>query len=359
GTVSAMLHATLSASGEKTGLFTSPYVTTMAEEIQVGDLYISPEEFIRIVDGLRPHIARAESGPFGAPSSFEILLAVAFIYFKEQGCKWAVLEVGLGGRYDATNVIEGPKATVITNIDYDHTEVLGETLREIARDKAGIIKRGSLFFTSETRPSLLAYFKEACADTGAKFHSIGRKQEYQDRNRLLAGEVSRRLGIADDDIERGLSAAKMPCRFEIMEKTPYVILDGAHNRAKIRNTISNVRGLGYDRLVAIVAIADTKKDNRAILEPILSIAHSIILTSTQGDERRSVHPNALLPLVNRYKKPGTRVETIDDPRAALERARRLSRATDCILVTGSFFLAGCLRKEWFPESRVLTQRKSF
>jgi len=158
-----MIHEVLLVSGKKVGSFTSPFVVTSIEKVKVGELYISPEEFADIVEYLKPFIDEAYiSGPYGRPSYFEIFFAIALVYFKQQKCEWVVLEVGLGGRYDATNIIERPIVTAITNIDYDHTEILGKTLKKIAFDKAGIIKTGAEFFTTEQNKSVLAVFSEIC-----------------------------------------------------------------------------------------------------------------------------------------------------------------------------------------------------
>ncbi len=359
GSVSAMVHDILVSANKKAGLFTSPHVTASIEKIKEGQLYISPEDFVSITAHLKPYIKKAESSAFGAPSSFEIFLAIAFIYFKKRKCEWVVLEVGLGGRYDATNVIKKPKVTAITSIDYDHTEILGKTLPKIAFDKAGIIKKGSLFFTSEQKPSLQKLFKKICGEQGAAFHRIGKQKGYQDYNRKLASAIAESIGIPDENIKKGIEKMKLPCRFEMAEEKPIIILDGAHNRAKIRSTLANIKKLSYEKLAVIIAISDTKKDNTAILKPLATIADTIIVTSLKGGERPSVHPNSLLPELKKYKKRKTRLKVVMNPHDALLLARKNAGNKDCILVTGSFFLAGELRTEWFSEKWVLENRKSF
>jgi dihydrofolate synthase/folylpolyglutamate synthase len=216
-------------------------VTTAIEKFKVNDLYISPKEFVNIVEYLKPFIAQAdEFGPYGAPSAFEICLAIACIYFKRQHCEYVVLEVGLGGRYDATNVIENPLVTAITNIDYDHTEILGKRLQDIAYDKAGIIKEGSVFYTSEQRPLLKTLFRKICKEKKVSFNGIPKQKTYMEYNIKLVTEVCRYIGIADSDISNGIKNTKLPCRFEIAEQKPLIILDGAHNRVKIASTVSKV-----------------------------------------------------------------------------------------------------------------------
>ncbi|MDB5259117.1 MAG: hypothetical protein JWO73_325 [Candidatus Taylorbacteria bacterium] len=373
GSVSTMTHEILLAAGKKAGLFTSPYVTTTIEKFRVGNAYISPKEFVETVEYLKPFIEQAKSGPYGAPSAFDIFVAIAFIFFKNHGCEWVVLEVGLGGRYDSTNVIERPAVTAITNIDYDHTEILGKTLGLIAYDKAGIIKNGSAFFTTEQRPALLSLFRKICKEQGATFNHIPKQKSYADYNRLLASSIAKAAvsayggEITQAQIDAGLAHAKLPCRFEIIQENPLIILDGAHNRAKIQSTVENLKQLrrktktagGFKRLIAIVAISDTKKDNRAILEPLAAVADVIYATSIEKGERRSVHPAALLPYIEKYKKSKATVEVVLDAHMALKKARAAAAASDCIIATGSFFLAGELRTEWYPEEWVLEHLKSF
>lgn len=359
GTVSTMLQNILIEAGKKTGLFTSPYSTSAIEEIRVGDLYISPDEFVEIVSSLKPLIREAAQGPFGVPSTFEIFLAIALIYFKRQKCQWVVLEVGLGGRYDATNVIARPAVTAITNIDYDHTEILGKTLKEIAYDKAGIIKRGSAFFTSEQRPELLAFFKKECSKQGAVFNSVGKHGDYRERNDLLVRKIAEYLGIPGKAMISGIKKTRLPCRFEIMQKDPLVILDGAHNRAKILSVVYNLRDLKYKRLIVVVGISNMKKDNKAILAPLSSRADHMILTSFGEGERAGIHPRAMLSLVARSKGKKTEVSIEIDPEKALGAAIKDAKPGDCVLVTGSFFLTGKLRTRWYPEDWILKNRKSF
>ncbi len=361
GTVSHMLQKVLAASGKRTGLFTSPYVTTTIEKIRVDELYIDPQELINLVEYLRPFILKAQGGPFGGPSAFEIFFAVALLYFKKQKCEWVVLEVGLGGRYDATNVIANPIVTAITNIDYDHTEILGNTLKEIATDKAGIIKPGSRFFTSEQRPALLNIFKGICKEMKVDFYAIGRQAGYSSYNRELVTAIAKSVGISEECIEKGISNLKLPCRFEMMLEKPTVILDGAHNRAKIRSTVSNIEKLSFKKLYLIVAIADSKKDHQAILEPLLSMQYPmhIVFTQVKTNERKSVAASLLMSLSKKFKRRDAVLEVVEDAYDALDYVLNMATKDDLAVVTGSFFLAGELRKKWFSEEWVLRHRKSF
>lgn len=329
GTTSTLIHSSLVADSRKAGLFTTPYVTTVVEQIKVANLYISPAEFTEIVRSLRPILAGA------IVNSFQIYFIIALIYFKEQGCKWAVIETGIGGRLDPTNVIKNPAITVITNIDYDHTDILGKTLNKIALDKAGIIKKGSLFFTGEKRPALRALFKKVCSNTGAVFHDSGDS---------LVACVCSAVGVSP-------IPASLPCRFESMGKKPFVILDGAHDRIKIRHTLAKLKQLSYSRLFLVLGLSGIKADTLPVIDGAVPYAHQVIATSLSGTRRRLAPAEALAGRI-----PNARV--ISDPFKALDYALGQAQQDDCILVTGSFFLAGELRKRWYPEEWILEHRKS-
>lgn len=358
GTVTNMVHEILLASGKKVGSFTSPSVTTSIEKIKVKDKYISPDEFTDIVDYLKPFIDKSYiNGPYGRVSYFEIFLAIALIYFKRQKCDWVILEVGLGGRYDATNVIKKPIITAITNIDYDHTELLGKTLKKIAYDKAGIIKRGSVFFTTEQRQSLLKIFNEICSEKNVPMHRLIKQNGYQKYNKELAAAITRHIEISDKNISEGIKNPRLMCRFEVVQSMPLVVLDGAHNRSKIKTTIGNLKKLKFKKLHLIIGIAD-KKDCTSILKQIISQSDFISFTRFQNKDRKCAHPKKLLAKSRQYFKKGTRSKIYLDPENALSDALSLAKSDDLILVTGSFFLVGGLRKHWHSENLILRRRKS-
>lgn len=321
GTVSTMIQRALVQQGKRTGLFTSPFVTTSIEKIQVGELYIAPDEFAQIVEDLKPSIDKAfKECPWGGPSYFERFLAIALLYFKQQKCEWVVLEVGCGGRYDATNVIPAPVMSAITNVDYDHMHILGKTLTKIAWDKSGIIKKGSKFFTSEQRPRLRAIMEKICREQGAEFHYIkgGNKE-------LVEG-----MGFA-------AQAVQLPARFEIVQEKPLVIIDGAHNRAKIRHTAEQLGRLHYNKLHLVVALAANKEKN--------------ILDAIKADH---TYPT-------RFENPDRKCMNLGgytDPHQALDAALAAAGPDDAVLVTGSFYLAGELRSRWISEEKILEKRTS-
>jgi dihydrofolate synthase/folylpolyglutamate synthase len=359
GTVTNMVHEILKVSGKNVGSFTSPFVTTSIEKIKVKDSYISPDELADIVEHLKPFIDKAYlTGPYGRPSYFEIFLAISFVYFKRQKCEWVVLEVGLGGRYDATNVIERAIVTAITMIDYDHTHILGKTLKEIAYDKAGIIKKGSVFFTAEQRPALIKIFNQICLENKVRLTQISHQANYQDYNKALASAITRSVGASEQDIKKGIAIARLQCRFEIIQKRPLVVLDGAHNRSKIRSTVVNLESLKFKKLHLVVGLAENK-DETLILDQIIPLADRVYVTRFQIKDRKCAHPKELSEKSKRYLKKGARINTFLDASQAIDKALKDAKKNDLVLVAGSFFLAGEIRKKWFPEKNILRKRKSF
>ncbi len=359
GTVTTMVHDALAASSERVGSFMSPYVTAAVEKIRVGNLYIAPGEFADIVEQLKPYIDSMHfNGKHGRPSYFEIYFAIALLYFKRKKCTWVVLEVGAGGRYDATNVITNPVATAITSIDYDHVQILGKTLLSIADNKAGIIKKGSAFFTTEKRPALLKMFLRICKGEGAKFNSIAPVEDYQENNKALARAICRYIGISEAIAEKAIQKTKLPCRFELVGKKPLIVLDGAHNRAKMRSTIRNLARLSYKQLHLVIAIG-ARKDASVMLREIVPFAHCVYVTRFQNTNVPCADPKVLGEEVQKHLKASARRNLFLDPYDAFAAARSAAAPKDLVLVTGSFYLAGELRTLWYPEEWVLENRKSF
>jgi len=359
GTVTNMIHEILYCANERVGSFTSPYTVTSIEKIKYKDKYISPDEFADIVDYLKPYIDKAYLlCPYGRPSYFEIFLAIAFLYFKKKKCEWVVLEVGLGGRYDATNIIKKPIVTAITTIDYDHTDILGKTLHEIAYDKAGIIKKGSTFFTCEYKKDILNLFREICIKNKVNFiHPVNLSKDYRDNNKILAREITKYIGIKDKYIEQGLKKAHLMCRFEIVQDKPLVILDGSHNRSKIKAVLYDLDKIKFRKLYLIIGISNNK-DHISILKQIIPLADYISFTRFQNKSRKCAHPKELLKKSKKLMKKNIKYTITLDPYKALSDILKLANDDDVVLVTGSFYLVGELRKNWFSEESILKNRSS-
>lgn len=386
GSVATMVHEILTAAGERTGLFTSPYTTTSIEKVRVARSYIAPGEFAALVDELKPVIDHAyERGPYGGPSYFEVFFALALLAFRRRRCTWAVLEAGLGGRYDATNAISPPAVSAITNVDLDHTDILGKTLAKIARDKAGIIKRGSIFLTAERRKNLLHVFRQICRAQGARFVSIadqptnirlhhryslfrihGSKYRYriqlagghQVANAMLARRIAMTLNVAEQCIVRGLARARIPCRLEIVQRRPLVVIDGAHSVVKMKATRDALPLFPYRRLILVLAIAQDK-DVVGMVRAIARNADRVLTTRFQIPQRTCTDPVKLARIMRRTVPSRVNVSFSYDPWIALRRALHSAGKDDLVLITGSLYLAGELRQRWHSEAEILRQRSSF
>ncbi len=261
GSVCSFLQSIFTEAGFVTGKYTSPNLISVCERISIDGKLISQDDINRILKNVESaaNKVQAELGDF--PTQFEIWTAAAFCYFKEQGCDLVILETGLGGTRDATNVIPPPLASVITQIDIDHTEYLGNTLEKIAEAKAGIIKKGCPFtLSAKQNPEAESVLRTACNEKDVplifsnspklnrfeNFHEIfdyatqdgteftniecGITGFYQPENAGLAIEVAHKLGVSKKHIENGIRKATNPGRFEVISTSPMVIYDGAHNK---------------------------------------------------------------------------------------------------------------------------------
>lgn len=356
GSVTNALHNILNQAGKKVGSFTSPFATTSIEKIKIGDKFIDPEEFADIIEYMKPAIDEAYTKDrYGRPSYFEIFFALALVAFKRNRCEWAVIEVGLGGRFDATNIVKNPVVTAITTIDFDHTELLGNTLEKIAYDKAGIIKKGSAFYTTEVRPKLLRMFQKICKEQKATFTRVATKGDHKERNKLLVTTIAKHIGISSEAIEKGINKDALPCRFEKVQEKPIVIIDGAHNRSKMASTVENLKRLKFKRLFVVLSISDNK-DHFSILNQIAPLADEVFFTRFETEARKCAHPKRLLSLSKGFLRKGAKTIITLDPKHALKEALSHAGTDDLVLVTGSFYLAGELRTHWISEDTILAHR---
>ena len=357
GSVSTIVHTTLTMNKKRVGLFTSPFVTSTIEKIQSGKKYIDPIIFADIVEYLKPYIDTATiHSRHGMPSYFEIIFAIALLYFMKEKCEYVVLEVGLGGRYDATNIIKAPLVTAITNIGLDHTQILGNTREMIAKDKAGIIKEGSLFFTTEEDPKILSILKDECETVKAKYNQCEiEKSDYNKKNNILAGSICLALKIIKhvDDIS---IPELLPARFEIMDLKPIIIIDGAHNVSKIKSTIYNLSKIKYKKLIAIIAIS-SDKDWKKMLGDILPLVDILLVTRFGTSGRPCVNPRDIFIFAKSYVS-SDKISFYSDPILAFKQAKLTAKKDDVILVAGSFYLAGDIRKLYCSENQILKQRNS-
>lgn len=370
----------LQAAGFRVGTFVSPHTVSITERIHLGDRLIAGNELAEIVQELKPLLAlAAEKSPYGCPSFFEIMLCVAILYFKKQKCDYAVLEAGIGGMFDATNVIKKSAVSIITNVGLDHVDVLGKTKEDIALDKAGIIKGGGKFFTAERDPKICQLFQNVCRNKKVPFRKIngdykiitndlsGVKFEYQGKvfktklvgehqaaNAVLAFEAVKKIVGGDfAAMKKGIASTFVPCRLEEMPGLPKVILDGAHNVDKMKTTAEFIRNFPYKKLHLVIGLAKNK-DAEGVLREIVPLADKVYLTRFLN-RRRTQFLGRMSQIAG--KLTDKKITVFIDPEDAINAAKKAAAKDDLILVTGSFFLSGELRGEWFSEKYILEKRK--
>lgn len=351
GSVSTMLSEIFIAEGKKTALFTSPYVTDFRERIKINGEMISKEDLAFFAQKVFSAVDEMEQ----TPTEFEIITALAMLFFAQKECDIVVLEVGLGGIYDATNVIDTPLASVITSISFDHMEYLGDTLSEIARNKAGIIKQGGktvLAYSQERE--VVEVIKKVAAEKGNALYICENKTRsyngkaffYKDKmyelsmlgfhqlqNAVTAIETAKLLGASDTAIFKGIKAARLPARMELVKREPVVIIDGAHNADGVEMLCRTVRHFFSDKkIIAVVAMMRDKQWQDSVLK-IESIADKII--ACEASNPRSLSAEELGEYLHcDYEK---------NPRKAFLKAIDSYDENSIILVCGSLYLAGDLR----------------
>jgi len=371
GTTVALVHQILFKAGHKVGSFYSPHPTTSIERVRVNAKYISPNDFGKITKKLKPVIQQMYlDSKYGVPSYFEIFFALALLYFQQKKSKYVILETGCGGEFDATNIIKKPLITAITNINYDHTHILGKTLKKIARTKSKIIKPNSIFLTTEQRPELLEIFQNECEHRKIKKHfflppisdgqalpckkpPIPNSSSINPRNISLATAICRELNIAQKYINQGIKQNFLSCRFEIIQTKPIVVLDGAHNPAKIKVTAENLSQINYNRLFLILAI-NQNKNYEKIIKIIAPKASNVYLTRHLNPDRPCVD---LKLMYNQFLVANKKLKPLIflDPWQALNMALNKTKPNDLILITGSFYLSGELRQYWINEQTILSE----
>jgi len=368
GSVAALLDAMLLASGWRSGLYSSPHLVRPNERVRILGRDVSTERLEAALGAVRQASERAVAD--GAlrtpPSFFEAMTAAALLLFREAGVEVAVLEVGLGGRLDATNVVEA-EVSVIVTVDFDHTDRLGTTLSEIASEKAGIAKAGRPLVCGVEGEQAVGPIRAACEASGAEFVPARRLAEIQDdgpcfdvrtprgryegialpllgdhqkENALVAivafERLAERLGFEPDPVavRRGLAEVRWPGRLQWVSGRPPLLLDGAHNPAGARALASYLVGLPGARPVGLLA-ASQGKDLRGILAPLSPRLDRAVLT--RSTVRRAAAPEELEAAAFDV---GLRVEIEPDVGRALDLARQLAPPGGFVVVTGSLYLVG-------------------
>lgn len=362
GSVCAMIQQILVANGEEAGAYLSPHTTSFLERFILGDGLMKSEDLeIAMKEVMRAYAVYLEtSSPL---TYFELCACLAMYAFARLNKKWCVLEVGCGGRYDATNVIPTPAVAIITNINKDHAEILGDSLALIAYEKAGIMKKKGTVLCGETRPSLKKIFtQEAIKENSALFFvppsdeslvdsALGPAQHH---NASIALRAAKELGIDETIAKTALKNYRpLPCRFETIQSAPQVILDGAHSPAKMIATAERAKQLG--KKVHVIFGCKANKDVAEMLKILLPIATSVTTTRFTHTFGVAANPNALQKLIPQKRRAGSFLF----PAEALQNAFRRAKTGDLILVTGSLHLAGEIRQIWIPEAHILKNASSF
>lgn len=367
GSTSTMLSSVLQAAGYRTGLYTSPFLQVFNERMRVDGEMISDQELGELTQQLRP-VAESMEDP---PTEFEMMTAIAFLFFQRRGCDIVVLEVGMGGRLDSTNVIDAPEAAVICNIGLDHVKELGDTAEKIAFEKAGIIKPGcaAVLYQPECA-GVAAVVQEVCEKNGVPLHTAdfsklcaledsvqGQRFSYRDwqdlRIRLLGGhqlknaavvletvEVLRGRGFAlsDEAVRSGLSAAVWPGRFEVLSKSPVFIADGGHNRQCVEAVAASLKHYFPGKQFVFIMGVLADKDYRSMIELLAPLAKRFYTLTP--DSPRAMSAGQLAELLASYGKPTDVCQSAAD---AVAKAFACAGEDDVICSVGSLYMTGEIR----------------
>ena len=366
GSTSTALSNIMIAAGKKTGLFISPYVVDFRERIQINGVYIAKEDFARLTERVAAAVPRAERQTDDRITEFELITAVMFLYFAEQKCDIAVLETGLGGRLDSTNVLEHPLACVITRIALDHMAVLGGTVPEIAAEKCGIIKQGCPVITASSQHAdALSVIRETAARRSAALHiaqlpsaeegtvtpygssfvyrnlpiTVSLPGRHQIENMTVAAETALTLGVGTEAITEGIAATKFPARLEVLSKEPLVLLDGAHNENGAAALSAYLDEFHLKPVVLMGMMRDKNCD--AVMQKIASRAAAVYTVTVQSNPRTE-SAGELAQIATRYCKQCTPEENYDTAlQTAFAEAQRLGTP---LVICGSLYLASDIRQ---------------
>jgi dihydrofolate synthase/folylpolyglutamate synthase len=377
GSVAAMVESILLEAGLKVALYSSPHLVRFTERFRINRKEIPPERVAGLIRELRGAIH-----PDHPPTFFEVTTALSLIYFAREKCDVAIMEVGMGGRLDATNVIH-PMVAVITNIALDHQFFLGRRILDIAGEKAGIIKRGIDVVTGATQGPVLDLFQSVCASRKARLWRVGKDIRYrwdgaglsyhgrrrtlrglglglrgrfQHRNAATALAVielleGKGIEVTDRDLREGLMHPRWPGRVHVVSEDPLIVLDGGHNPGALRSLAATVRSdFRYRRLIVVLGVMKDK-DIRGILGAIVPMADRVLYTAPGYD--RAASPEDLLREARPLGRPGKAVFPLG---RAIAEARALAGPGDMILVCGSLFTVGealtCIDPETYGTDKI-------
>ena len=361
-TVQLMKHI-LTQSGFKAGAYVSPHISSYSDRFLLNDGTHKESVLTKALKTIND--SHEEFCLTNEPLTFfELSTALAFLVNSMERVDYLVLEVGLGGTWDATNVIKTPKLAIITNIDKDHTDILGDTLAAIAGEKAGIIKKKGTVLVGESRTSLKPIFKEKAIECNATLFFVppvsvsgeNGKSAGQLHNVAIVKRAAEELGIDEIVVEKALQASPvLPARFERMPDKQEIYVDGAHSPAKMASTASQITQLGAKR-VHILFGASQNKDLKDMTKALAKVSQRISTTRFTGTHRQAANPVKLAKFV-----PSKNLGKIYmNPQIALkEELANAKKAGAVLVITGSYFLAGELREHWYPSHAILEQATLF
>jgi dihydrofolate synthase/folylpolyglutamate synthase len=382
GSTAIMTASALKESGLKTGIFTSPHLVYLGERMKVNDEMISQEMLIQLVNELKPYIERERLREIThSPTFFDTITAIALTYFERKKVDISVLEVGMGGRLDSTNVVS-PQICIITPIGYDHTDTLGHTLEKIAYEKSGIIKEGIPVVSSTQEHEAMSIISKTCKEKNAHLRLVGRdilitdikktrkdgfygtactistwRNKYKNIFLPIVGQhqvenCAMAIGALETLSENGvikidneavinaLAKVKCPARIEVVSKKPLIVLDTAHTVSSMKFLRKSIKeNFSFKRLIFVIGLS-ADKDIEGVLREITCVSDELIFTRTNNP--REAEPRQLALIAKKsYRKEPIVIEDIDE---ALREAKRIADKDDLICVTGSFYLAAKVKE---------------
>ncbi len=372
GSTAAMTASILRKAGYRTGLYTSPYIYTFHERMQVDGQMISDEELVSITEYVKP----LADSMTDAPTEFELVSCIAFEYFKRQNCDIVVLEVGMGGLLDSTNVIPCPEVAVITNIGLDHTDVLGNTLEEIAANKAGIIKEGGHAVIYRGDASVEAVFEKTCAERNVSlkkadfdslqlishnlFQQVFDCGEYKDIHLPLLGdhqlhnaavvlavvETLREIGwnISKENIYDGIRDVSWPGRFDIVCRDPLFIIDGGHNPQCLEALVKNIQDYLADRRVIGLTGVLADKDYGDMYKPVMPYISQFVCVTPPNPRRLPAQE-----LAEHLQQKGAKAIACEEVGDGVRKALELAGKDGVVLCFGSLYTIGDIRNALLEE----------
>ena len=366
GSTASMTASILRKAGFRTGLYTSPYIYRFHERIQVDGEEISDEDLVAVTEFVKPLADSMEE----APTEFDLVTCIAFEYFYRKQCDIVVLEVGMGGALDSTNVIDTPEVAVITNIGLDHTDVLGNTVEEIALNKSGIFKQGGHAVIYRGTPSVEAVFEQVCAEKNvslkkADFDSLVLKQhnlegqvfdcgkrkdlvlpllgDHQLHNAAVVLAIADTLmeigwNISEENIREGIRDVRWPGRFDIVGRSPLFIIDGGHNPQCIDALAKNIQDYLTDRKVIALTGVLADKDYGDMFQPVMPLVEQFVCVTPPNP--RQLEGKLLAQYLRKAGAEATGCETISE---GVKLAIKLAGQDGVVLCFGSLYTIGAIR----------------